>query len=223
MSSPLRLQNTDPDYGSDSSIDSLFGGADDDAPLLPSVGHNPSDLVDIELQAEDPGHGSKSSMTSLFGHPDDGSPLSSSNEEEDGVEESGFEDNINEDVQDCEFSRSNMEADEIELSLEDTAISCMRIWLISSLFEGKFFEEATLKDNMELHGLDSHCDPDNESGVIDTALPSFEHDPSDLVEQLQADDNLAGEATQHGPLVCQFMFIGCVSALIGKLFIFSIL
>ncbi len=33
-------------------------------------------------------------MTSLFGHPDDGSPLSSSNEEEDGVEESGFEDNV---------------------------------------------------------------------------------------------------------------------------------
>ncbi len=34
-------------------------------------------------------------MTSLFGHPDNGSPLFSSNEEDDGVEESGFEDNVN--------------------------------------------------------------------------------------------------------------------------------
>ncbi len=52
MLSPLQLQNMDPDYGSDSSMDSLFGGTDDDAPLPPSVGHDPSDLADIELQAE---------------------------------------------------------------------------------------------------------------------------------------------------------------------------
>ncbi|SJL18205.1 uncharacterized protein ARMOST_21783 [Armillaria ostoyae] len=186
MSSPLQLRSergcADPDYGSDSSMDSLFGGTDDDAPLPPSVGRDPSDLVDMELQAEDPGHSSESSMTSLFGRLDDSAPLFSSDEKDDGVEESSFEDNVNGGVRDCEFSGSNMEADEIELSLE-----------------GKSFEEATLNDNMDLHGLDSHCGPNNESGVIDTVLPSFGHDTSDLVKELQA-GNPVGEATQHGPL-----------------------